>query len=301
MKRSILQRILWFWIVLSCLSGCRPPAEESSPAVTEPIEKVKAKAKEKEKEKKPPTALETALLEKARLEAKRLPLQREIQAKLHNRTPEEKAKLEQGKLERGKLVGTSLGVVTLSAGKKFENVKVRSISNVGVQISHKDGFALLKFPEMTEEDQKRFYFDAGNYELTKRAFDLQRAEAAIALKVKRLSLAEQQVEANREQAKANAKMRAEKKATAKKSGPPRGTVLGFERVNGRGGTTLEVVVVGPDGAAVSVSKVPIRYESRIKIGRMFPAKIMVAPGSGEVSESGRPKPLKYMLAPSRGL
>lgn len=72
-------------------------------------------------------------------------------------------------------IGTSLGTLTVSSGRKFENAKVAEIDDAGVTVRHANGSARLRFSDLSADQQLKFGLEP---DLALAAEEQERAQAA---------------------------------------------------------------------------------------------------------------------------
>lgn len=85
------------------------------------------------------------------------------------------------KEERRAMVGTKMETLTLLSGKRYQGVTVKSVSDLGLNISHASGLASVKFTELQARDQERFFYNPALFKSAVVEDDAQQSEAARAM------------------------------------------------------------------------------------------------------------------------
>ncbi len=103
--------------------------------------------------------MEAAQAELARLESEKQEAARQEAGRLAR---EKRAKVRAARLE---LVGSGIPELTAPNGRVYRNLTVKKISDLDATFSHPSGVISLRLPDLPEELQAKFLYDAEEYEL----------------------------------------------------------------------------------------------------------------------------------------
>lgn len=158
LKRGLVPVVAFLFFSTSCdkLMNKKPSDPEASSAID--VEKqLELERGQKEKEEQERKAKELEVAEKQRLEQERLEREQEqARRKAEADSEERRTRIEEA---RSQAVGQQIARLETLKGDVYENVVIRDVTPIGIEIRHDAGSRRVPFEQLPPDMQRQFHFD----------------------------------------------------------------------------------------------------------------------------------------------